>query len=787
MEDCTNIQIPMLEITRAFSAYKEFHGQMPAPESLLTMRASLKPESSTFGLDEIIKHHRFPPYDSPSVNSAIASMLERGMNTNGSFLYDISLFSRYHRAFSNYLERVPERTLQIGPGGSLGVEVLFAMCGVAEACTIDPFPLMTFDLGNFMASLGVYFQSIQYLKGLNDFTPAALVVPDFMRLADGSCRVGTGTITHFHPRSFENTGFPDGSIDFLFSHATLEHVRDPRQCIREAARVLRPGGITAHCIDLRDHRNFDRPLGFLCESEARWTSMMEEYCRHDGSGYMNRWRAHEFRDVFAAEGFEILECTSEMVASEEMMAADLPYLDSAFRNLPMEELANISVSIVARKKSAAQRRVEPKPLQEQQNAKNASLSATRDHARVTMGNRPASCSFRIDPSSIRHDEGYCFICRMTEETDRFEGFILLEDEKPIGQENNVHSQIRQYGQGLFSPWKETLFFSSSDGSDPRLNGRRYTLVMTLKRSLADIITNFSFPQYDAPSQNSAVKAMIDKGINTNGSILRDCVNFADFWRPVRTYMNGIPASTLQVGPGGSLGFEVLFALAGVKQAFTIDAFPLLTFDLGNFMETLESILSITCCFEGINGFPSRPLTLPPCRTVAAGEYRVGDSVIRHIFPRSFEDIGFPDASIDYLFSNATMEHVLDPGRCIREAARVLQPGGITVHGIDLRDHRNFDLPLEFLKESDEMWAETMKEYCGSVPHGFMNRWRVGDFRRAFEAAGLDVLECTPILKTDEDYLERNLPEFDKRFRMIPRDELSITSVFMVARKKLCAA
>ncbi len=782
MENLTDIQIPMLEITRAFSAYKQTHGQMPAPESLLSMRTSLKPESSTFGLDEIIRHHRFPPYDSPAVNSAISAMLERGMNANGSLLYDISLFSRYHRVFAKYFNTVPERTLQVGPGGSLGVEVLFAMCGVSEACTIDPYPLMTFDLDNFMASLKVYFQSVHYLGGLNGFTADQLVLPTFMRTADGSCHVGSGTITHYHPRSFEQTGFPDNSVDYLFSHATLEHVQDPRQCIREANRVLRPGGITAHCIDLRDHRDFNRPLGFLSESGAAWAAKMAEYCRHDGSGYMNRWRAHEYRQAFIEEGFDILECTPEMIASDEIIALELPHLAPEFRSMPREELAVISVTIIAQKRGPrppGHGLSRPAPVPE---SDHSPLVAACDNRLFRNVAEPLSCSYQIDSATVKHDEGHSYICRLPEPMEHFEGFILLEDEKPIGRDDNVHFRIRQNGGGLFSPWNDVLYFSSSDRSDPRHNGRRYTLVMTEKRSLAEVITTFAFTHYDATSQNAAVKAMIAKGIDTNGSILRDCVNFANFWKPVQTYMQGAPCSTLQVGPGGSLGFEVLFALAGVREAYTIDAYPLLTFDLDNFMETLDSILSISRGLDGINGYSSYPLSLPAYKTVAAGEYRVGASAIRHLYPCSFEAISLPDSSIDYLFSSATFEHVVDPKSCIKETARVLRPGGITVHGIDLRDHRNFDRPLEFLKETEESWSRTMCEYCRSVPHGFMNRWRVGDFIREFEAAGLEILECKPSMKANDGYLERELPLFDQKFRSMKREELSVTSVFIVARK-----
>jgi ubiquinone/menaquinone biosynthesis C-methylase UbiE len=37
--------------------------------------------------------------------------------------------------------------------------------------------------------------------------------------------------------------FPDGSFDVVFSNTTLHHIADPRPVLREARRVLRPGGV----------------------------------------------------------------------------------------------------------------------------------------------------------------------------------------------------------------------------------------------------------------------------------------------------------------------------------------------------------------------------------------------------------------------------------------------------------------------------------------------------------------------------------------------------------------
>jgi hypothetical protein len=52
---------------------------------------------------------------------------------------------------------------------------------------------------------------------------------------------------------------------------------------------------------------------------------------------------------------------------------------------------------------------------------------------------------------------------------------LTEDGKRVGSHASHHDDIRKVGEGAYSHWGNTLYFSASDCSDPRKNGRTYSV------------------------------------------------------------------------------------------------------------------------------------------------------------------------------------------------------------------------------------------------------------------------------------------------------------------------
>jgi predicted O-methyltransferase YrrM len=53
--------------------------------------------------------------------------------------------------------------------------------------------------------------------------------------------------------------------------------------------------------------------------------------------------------------------------------------------------------------------------------------------------------------------------------------LLFEDGRKLGPAQSLHAKIRTHGRGRYSHWGGKLWFSSSDGTDPRFNGRRYSI------------------------------------------------------------------------------------------------------------------------------------------------------------------------------------------------------------------------------------------------------------------------------------------------------------------------
>jgi hypothetical protein len=100
--------------------------------------------------------------------------------------------------------------------------------------------------------------------------------------------------------------------------------------------------------------------------------------------------------------------------------------------------------------------------------------------RVT--NLPPAFEEVLDPKSMSHEIGFLYQAGInhgspSDVAGGHSDLVLLENGKPLGPAHSAHADIRKDGLGRYSHWgARTMWFSTSDNSDPRTNGREYKVV-----------------------------------------------------------------------------------------------------------------------------------------------------------------------------------------------------------------------------------------------------------------------------------------------------------------------
>lgn len=142
---------------------------------------------------------------------------------------------------------------------------------------------------------------------------------------------------------------PDEEFDFHLSNDVLEHVPVDglRGVLGTGARLLKPGGVSAHRIDHSDHFAYsDRKIGkcnFLRFDDDEWN-------RRAGNrfAYLNRLRGCQYRPLFEASGFAIRGVTATVDGEcRDLISSGALPLAEKFRGMPASDLAATTTTIVA--------------------------------------------------------------------------------------------------------------------------------------------------------------------------------------------------------------------------------------------------------------------------------------------------------------------------------------------------------------------------------------------------------------------------------------------------------
>jgi len=287
--------------------------------------------------------------------------VHHGWNAERTRAYVSEVFQDYlHYGTLSSADLVGRRVLEIGPGATLGVALLFAAHGAAEVVCVDRFESERDDALN----RAVYAGIVASLQG--EARRRAQACLD----ETGIIRRGTIRYNFGQPVEEIERVFDPASFDLIVSRAVLEHVYWPEQAWRSMDRVLRPGGRMLHKVDFRCHSFYEHrhPLHFLTVSDWlwRWLSAPDPTLnRARLSRYVELMRAHRHRDAIYITHLSdreqelkphVVRQPSGFTASTsqlQMIERIRPMLAAPFREASVEDLIVNGAFIVAVKDSVA--------------------------------------------------------------------------------------------------------------------------------------------------------------------------------------------------------------------------------------------------------------------------------------------------------------------------------------------------------------------------------------------------------------------------------------------------
>jgi SAM-dependent methyltransferase len=208
--------------------------------------------------------------------------------------------------------------LELGPGDSLFSALIAFAFGASSSYLIDEGNFAGKDMARyremmtFLSGQGLRIPALPHINSLDDILTAC------------SSHYGTDGITSLRK-------IPDASVDFIWSHAVLEHVKRETflDTMHELRRVVRTDGICSHRIDLQDH--LGGGLNNLRFARQLWES---DFMARSGF-YTNRIRYSDMLELFDIAGF-----AASVVESQrwDKLPISTSCLSKEFKSLSEDEL-----------------------------------------------------------------------------------------------------------------------------------------------------------------------------------------------------------------------------------------------------------------------------------------------------------------------------------------------------------------------------------------------------------------------------------------------------------------
>jgi SAM-dependent methyltransferase len=221
-------------------------------------------------------------------------------------------------------------------------------------------------------------------------------------------------------------------------------------------------------------------------------------------------------------------------------------------------------------------------------------------------------------------------------------------------------------------------------------------------------------------------------------------------------------AVLELGPGNGLLTALYARSFGAARTWLLDAEPLASLDVALFAKAEQMLSELNLPVPGVGRASSMDIAL---RQLNATYLTEGLASLLTV----------PDKAIDFMFSNAVLEHVrlAEFAKTAREMRRVLKLNGAAVHSIDFKDHLQY--ALNNLRFPEQIWESDFISRSGF----YTNRLTWPAMEKIFREAGFSIeLRSSELWPNGLPTRQRVMAQ---PFRSMPSDELMVMGAHIVLR------
>jgi SAM-dependent methyltransferase len=281
-------------------------------------------------------------------------------HSNKTIAESLAYIELQYEDYCTYAELAPEnikgkRILELGCGDNVGVALRFLADEAAQVVCLDKF----YALRDSQNERDIYLELRQRLS-----SDQRRAFDDAVNLTSG-IEINQQRLRCIHGRELDefarDNNNDEDRFDIILSRAVIEEIYDPEPIFETADRLLRPGGLVSHKIDLSDYGM--NPLTFLTIPEWIYRRMAS------ASGIPNRKLIGYYRELVARFEYSArffisnLVGRGDLIPHKERLELNIDYgeseislienfrprLNSTFANLPTEDLLVSGIFLVARK------------------------------------------------------------------------------------------------------------------------------------------------------------------------------------------------------------------------------------------------------------------------------------------------------------------------------------------------------------------------------------------------------------------------------------------------------